>query len=111
MTFTVRYTDQAAADVFRNAQWWAKHHSVDQALRWEATIEQQILTLKEFPLKHALAPENAEFPYEIRQLLVGVGSRPSYRAVYTVVDDVVHVLAVHRAAQDRLTPDQIDFDP
>ena len=111
MSFSVRYTDQAAADLFRNAHWWAEHHSLDEALAWEAAMETQIATLAEHPTRHALAPENDDFPFEIHQKLIGLGSRPSYRAIYTIHGDTVFVLAVHRGTQDRITPEEIDFDP
>lgn len=45
-----------------------------------------------------------------RYKLVGLGSRPRYRAVFTVQDDQVFVLVVRAAEEDRLTTDDIDFD-
>ena len=111
MSLTVRYTDQANADLFRNAHWWARNHSLDEALAWECAIEQQILTLHEMPERHGLAPENEDFPYEIRQKLVGSGPRPSYRAVFTIHENAVYVLTIRRGSQDALTPDEVDFEP
>jgi hypothetical protein len=34
----------------------------------------------------------------------GVGSRPTHRAVFTIADDFVLVLAVRHGAQDQLRP-------
>ena len=39
---------------------------------------------------------------ELRDKLVGLGSRPSYRAVFTIRDDTVHVLTVRRGSQEPL---------
>ena len=54
-----------------------------------------------------LAAENDEFPYEIRDKLVGLGPRPGYRAVFTIKGDEVFVLTVRAAEQDRLTTDDV----
>ncbi len=104
MTFKIRYTAQAHADIFRNASWWAEHHSLDQALEFEATVERQIATLSSLPQRHGVAPENDKFPIEIRQMIVGLGAKPSYRAIYTIQDDEVLILAVRRGSQDEFTP-------
>jgi hypothetical protein len=61
--------------------------------------------------RHPLAPENAEFPFDIREKPVGLGSRPSYRAVFTIQENVVLVLTVQRGAQDALRPEDIGVDP
>lgn len=38
MTFRVSILPQARRDMDRNADWWAEHHSVEQALRWSDAI-------------------------------------------------------------------------
>jgi plasmid stabilization system protein ParE len=110
MTFRVAILPQARHDIDRNADWWAEHHSVEQALWWSDAIYDQLKTLQDFPDRHPLASENDEFPYEIREKLVGLGSRPGYRAVFTVKNDKVFVLTVRAAEQDRLTTDDVVFD-
>lgn len=109
MTFRVTILPQALGDIDRNADWWADHHSVEQALRWSDAIFDQLESLRDFPESHSLAEENDEFPYEIRQKLIGLGSRPAYRAVFTIKDDEVFVLTVRAAEQDRLTTDDVVF--
>ena len=108
MTFRVIVLPQARRDIDRNADWWADHHSVEQALQWSDAMYDQIETLADFPESNPLSAENDDFPYEIRDKLHGLGSRPSYRAVFTIKDDTVYVLTVCRGAQDVLRPDQID---
>lgn len=71
----------------------------------------QIETLADFPESRSLSAENDDFPFEIRDKLLGFGSRPGYRGVFTIKDDAVYVLTVRRAAQDELRPDEIDPPP
>ncbi|MCA9120969.1 MAG: type II toxin-antitoxin system RelE/ParE family toxin [Planctomycetaceae bacterium] len=108
MTYRLNVTNKARDDITRNASWWAENHSLEEALKWHDAIYAQLDTLLSFPERHAVAPENDEFEYEIREKPIGVGPKPSYRAIFTIVDDEIRVLAVHRAAQDDVKP--TDFD-
>lgn len=110
MKYRVTVLPQAKADVQRNAKWWADHHSADQAAHWLYTVRDQLNSLRTFPESHSLAAENDEFPYEIRDKLVGLGSRPGYRAVFTIKGDAVLVLTLRSGEQDRLTPDEVGFE-
>lgn len=102
MTFRVVIVQQAKDDLIRNARWWSANHSVDQALAWLESVEGQLLELSEFPERFGLCPEDGMFEYEIRQMPVGLGSRKSYRAVYTIRKNAVFVLTVRRAEEDRI---------
>lgn len=110
-TFHVIVSDKAIDDIERNAQWWAENHSPEEALRWYELAFAKIYSLDKMPTRHGLSRENADFPYEIRDLLFGLGPRPSYRAVFTIVENTVHVLTVQRSSQDTLRPADIAFDP
>ncbi len=46
------------------------------ALQWSDVVYDQIETLAESPESNGLSAENDEFPYEIRDKLIGLGSRP-----------------------------------
>ena len=94
MSFQLAITDEAHGDISRNASWWAAHHSYEQASRWKDAVYEQLETLRTFPERHPLAPENPEFPFDIREKPVGLGSRPSYRAVFTIQENLVLVLTV-----------------
>jgi len=107
--FSVTILPRAEADIERNARWWAEHHDADQAVKWFYAARQQILSLKQMPESNGLSAENAEFPYEIRDKLIGLGSRRSYRAIFTIRDDEVLVLAVLRSAQDSLSPSDVEI--
>ena len=109
--FQVVVLPQAEADIEANARWWAVNRSFGQAVRWFDVIHEQLNSLAFLPESHSLSPENDDFSFEIRDKLVGLGSRPSYRAVFTIADDTVFVLTVRRGAQDVVRPSDVDFSP
>ena len=100
MTFQVIVGPIAKEDLSRNANWWANNHSVDQAVKWIDAVELQLQDLVLNPEGFGYAPENGLFSYPLHQMLVGMGKRRSYRAVYTIKPTEVHVLTIRRAAQD-----------
>jgi len=110
MTFQVRVSPRAEEDIERNARWWADNHSVDQAVRWFYAVREQLKALSSFPESHGLSFENDDFPYEIRDKPVGLGSRPGYRAVFTIVEDTVHVLTVRSGSEGRLRFEELPAD-
>jgi plasmid stabilization system protein ParE len=107
--FSVTILPRAEADIERNARWWAEHHDADQAVKWFFAVREQVLSLKHMPKSNGLSAENAGFPYEIRDKLIGLGSRRSYRAIFTIRDDEVFVLAMLRSAQDSLSPSDVEI--
>lgn len=108
-TFRVILLPRAEAEIEKNALWWATHHSMEQAARWFNAIHEQLKSLAMLPESNGLSAETGDFPYEIRDKLLGLGSRPSYRAVFTIKDDAVYVLTVCGGAQDLLRPDDVDI--
>lgn len=104
MIYQTEYTHQAENDILRNASWWAENHSLDQALEFDEIVRKQIATLAEMPERFGFAPEHEKSTIGLRQMMVGLGSRPSYRAIYTATDTVIHILAVRRASQSDFTP-------
>ena len=111
MKYRVVIHSDAMEDIRRNARWWAEHHSEQQALAWYDHALDSLYNLDQLPERHPVSAENADFTYEIRDLLFGLGSRPSYRAIFTIQKQVVHVLTVQRSAQDAVRPDDIEFSP
>ena len=102
---------RARANIFRNAEWWAEDQSPDQAIAWFDSIYEQLESLRMMPERFPLAPENGSVEVEIREMPLGVGSRPSYRAVFTIKPLEVHVLTARRACQDALTISDIEKSP
>lgn len=111
MTFRVVLLPRAEADIEANAQWWATHHSIEQAAHWFDAIHDQLKSLEQFPESNGRSAENDDFRYEIRDKPLGSGPRPSYRAVFTIKDDTVYVLTVRRSAQDVIRPGDLEAPP
>ena len=107
MSFNVTIQETAHQDIQRNALWWAHNHSVDEAIKWKAVIYEQLRELETMPNRHPLAVENPAFSFDIREKLVGLGHSPGYRAVFTIVENEVHVLTVRRGAQDAIKPNDL----
>lgn len=99
MNYGLVLTARARADILRNAE---ENHSHDQAITWFDSIYEQLESLRGMPERFPIAPENGSVEVEIREMPLGVGSRPSYRAVFTIKPLEVHILTVRRASQDAL---------
>jgi hypothetical protein len=100
MKFEVTIREEAHANILRNAQWWADHHSLNKAEEWMAEVYHQIKELRTLPERHGLAREDCDFSFELRQKLVGLGPKPSYRVLFRIVGNCVEVLTLLAAEQD-----------
>jgi plasmid stabilization system protein ParE len=107
MTHHVVLTRRAECELEDAAAWWAENRSPDQAARWYAGFSEAIASLEREPHGCPLAPENGSFPYEIRELHYGLGSRLTHRAVFTIRPDMVLVLAIRHVAQAELTQEDL----
>lgn len=107
MTYRVTFTSKAKIEFNQAAIWWAENRSRDQAARWLDGFEQSIESLKEFPEKHSLAPEDQHVTYTLRHLLFGLGSRPTHRTIFRVRDDEVIIYGVRHVAQAELDVDEL----
>lgn len=76
---------------------------------WLDGFEEAFRSLRENPERHGFARENDlyELPYPVRQLLFGIGKRPTHRAVFEVRGDTVYVVAVRHLAQDELSSEEL----
>ena len=106
MNYWLNITARAREDITRNAVWWAERHSLEQALRWYDGVYEQIQEVLQFPESHSLAPENELFAYEIRQKPVG-GRKRTYRALFTIVNAEIRILAVRRTSEELLDPAEL----
>jgi plasmid stabilization system protein ParE len=104
MSHIVVTTERAARDIEDIAAWWARERSAEQAWRWYQGIRQAIAGLATSPERYAVAPEAGVVGYEIRELHYGLGSKPTHRVVYTIVQKTVLVLTVRHAARGPLQP-------
>lgn len=102
MTYAVALTEQAAREMEDSATWWARERSVEQAERWYAGIRDAIVKAAEQPDRYPKAAKDGDFPYPLREVHYGLGSRPTHRAVFTILKEAVVVLTVRHTAMDRL---------
>src|SRR6266478_4607417 len=107
MSRRVVITQQAEPEMQSAFDWWAAHRSKLQADRWYAGLAKAIGDLSENAESHSLSRERDRFACEIRDLLFGLGRRPTHRVVFTIRGAEVVVLTVRHAAQPELSPDDI----
>lgn len=93
-----------AYEGMESAYEYIEQQSPNNAHQWAVGLMDAINTLKTFPARCALAPENEFFRQEMRQLLYGKG-RNIYRIIFTVQDDAVSILHIRHGAQEVLKPE------
>lgn len=77
---SVRISQDAEADIERNANWWADHHSLEEAIEWLSVVRRQLIAIGDSPLSYGISAENGALPFEVRDALLGKGQRGSYGA-------------------------------
>jgi plasmid stabilization system protein ParE len=87
---------RAAAD-------WIAQRSPKAGEKWLNGFVNALLSLAKNPRRCGLARESKGFPSELRQLLFG--RHKNYRAVYTIRDRSVVVLAIRHTSQDDISLD------
>ena len=102
MTYEIEIQDSALEDLDL-ARRWISRRSPSRAESWLNGARAAIETLASFPRRCPLAPENDDFDGEVRQLLYG-----EFRILFTVKDEVVHVLHVRHGARRSITPDEME---
>jgi len=107
--YKVFITSKAKTQLVACARWWSEHRDTDQASQWLEGLGKTIVSLGDNPERHALARENDfyELPFPVRQLLYGLGKKPTHRAVYEVRGDTVFVIAVRHLAQGDLSSSEL----
>lgn len=101
--FEVVITGSAERDIQKAYQWWHDNRSPEEAERWYDAIYPAIRTLRKMPRRCSLAAENARLPFELRELLFGIGSRATHRVLFEVDGELVIIHRVRHTAQDRLS--------
>jgi plasmid stabilization system protein ParE len=109
MTYQMLVTSRALQQLVDMAHWWAKHRSVEQAVRWLDGFEAAIASLANTPEQQSLARESElyDLPYPARQLLYGLGNQPTHRAVFEIRGDTVFVVAIRHLAQDTIPAEEL----
>ena len=105
--YRVIITGPAKRDIQTAHDWWAEHRSAGQAGRWYLGIHKKIASLKQMPERCSFAMERDLLDQGIRQLLFGLGRRPTHRVVFMIDNNDVVVLRVRHTSQDGLTPEDV----
>jgi plasmid stabilization system protein ParE len=96
MRFRVEVSAQAEDEASSILSWLLSQHAGETGIRWFLAMEDAIQSLSTLPERCPLAPENARFPFEVRQLLYG--RKPHiYRILFTINGDVVTILHIRHA--------------
>jgi len=83
VAFRVKQTAQADYDLDLIPEWLSVQQADDAGLRWFQRLKDAMSSLAAMPEPCMLAPEKAEFPFEVRQLLYG--HKPhQYRVLFTI---------------------------
>jgi plasmid stabilization system protein ParE len=100
MKYRVVVQPRAAADI-ENAYLWIRERAPSSGDRWFQGVYEAIEKLETLPARCPLAPENAYFEEEIRELFYGkrIGR---YRILFTITGDTVHILHVRHGRRLRL---------
>ena len=71
MAFQIDVSDDAELDADIILEWLITQQAGETGLRWFGRMRTAIDSLANMPGRCPLAPESAEFPFEVRQLLYG----------------------------------------
>jgi plasmid stabilization system protein ParE len=102
MSYSIRILAKAQDDVDR-IYVWLYERSPRGAATWFRRFLKARESLRERPERCALAPEDAEFDYSIRELMFKTSRGRRYRILFTIVDDEVQILRVRAPGQDLIT--------
>jgi plasmid stabilization system protein ParE len=93
MAFSVEISAQAESDADAILEWLLSQHAGETGVRWFLALDDAIASLATFPERCPLAPEDARFPFEVRQLLYG--RKPHlYRILFALEGETVNVLHI-----------------
>ena len=97
MTYRVYIQPSAEADL-EDAYRWIAEDAPLAAARWYKGLVEAMQTLRSFPERCPVAPEDRAFPKTIRQLLYG-RRQHRFRILFTVQDGRVEILHIRHGAR------------
>ncbi len=100
--FKIQITESAELDMQATYEWWRENRSNEQAESWLNAIYPAIETLKEMPRRCTPLIGDGFPRVEIRQLLFGIGKRPTHRIVFEIDQESIIILRVRHLSQQDL---------
>jgi plasmid stabilization system protein ParE len=101
MAFRVEYSVRAKLDLDAILEWLLAQEAGDGGFQWFRKLQDAVYSLRELPQRCPPAPENKEFPFEVRQLLYGRRSH-RYRILFTVEGETVVILHIRHGRRQHL---------
>lgn len=93
MAFRVKPSENVKQNARDILAWLRDQQAGEAGLRWFQGLAKAIRSLRDMPARCAIAPEDQDFPFEVRQLLYG--RRPhAYRILFTIKEETVTVLHI-----------------
>lgn len=108
MNFRVSISQSAKRDI-REIVEWIRVRSTKGARSWVEALEKTLNQLSTDAATSEPAPEADELGLELQQRLFKTRRGNTYRFVFIIRVDEVHILAVRGTGQDLLQPSDIEF--
>ena len=102
-----RVLDTRRCAIIERAVDAVSRHAPETAERWFDGFVAALETLATNAAMYALAPESEMCSVEIRQMIYRTRNRRANRALYTIRESAVYILAIRRPGQDLLTADEV----
>ena len=101
MAYRVKQTAQADEELATILRWLELSGAGEAGVRSVEKLISALGSLGDLPRRCPLAPENQDFPFEVRQLVFG--RKPhSYRILFTIEADMVNVLHIRHGRRSYL---------
>ena len=110
MTYNVQFSAEAESNI-REIIEWITNRSSSGASRWLDALTESTTRLKCSPTSFGLAPESESFRDEIRQVLFGTPRGNTYRALFVLRSNTVHIVSVRASGRALLRPGEVDLPP
>ena len=108
MSLKVKFSQRAKQDI-HEIQAWVKSRSSKGAATWLAALEKSISHLSEFAISSATAPEADDLGIDLKQRMFKTRRGNSYRLLFIICGEMVHILAVRGMGQDLLHDGDIEI--
>ncbi len=107
LMYPLHITRRAEADIESSYHWWLTNRSAEQANRWYQEIWMAIRSLRQSPERCRHASESDLHPTGLRELLFGIGRRPTHRIVFTIEEGEIRIVRVRHTSQRVLGEDDL----
>lgn len=107
MPYQVRITRPGLEHIGHEANWYSdQNEEIGRA--WYQGVRAAIESLSDNPDRFGLAHESEEFPFELREILYGLGRRKTHRILFRIEGRSVDVLAIWHVSRRDLSPEDIE---